>query len=221
MASRRLGHTQTVLQDGRVLIVSGIFGGYGGANPVQGPGQIPLYTTSCEIFDPATNTFAATAQLLHPVPGVPAAHWNGRAFHGASVLPSGDVLVTGGLVAGISGLGHVNDETINTAFTDVWHIATGTWTVGPDLPLTMSFHGHEPFGAGALLCGGFAGELNGLFTSPNAYFVDGTTITALAPIPGGGRGAHSLTRLCDGTFLVYGGGVWPNTVGDGWIYAPN
>jgi len=43
----------------------------------------------------------------------------------------------------------------------------------------------------------------------------------LAPIPGGGRGGHSMTRLCDGTFLVYGGGVWPATAADGWIYAPN
>ena len=217
MASRRLGHTQTVLQDGRVLIVSGIFGGYGGSQPSQGPGQIPQYTTSCEIFDPSTNTFTPTGALVRIMPL--AGNYNGRAFHGASLLPNGDVLVTGGLAAKPPGFG--NDETVVTGFTDIWQAASGAWVPGANLPVGMAFHGHEPHGAGAIVCGGFSGDLTTLATTPNVYRLDATTITPLAPIPGGGRGAHSLTRLCDGTFLVYGGGVWPNTVGDGWIYAPN
>src|SRR4029077_6312562 len=72
MASRRLGHSQTKLPDGRVLVVSGIFGGYTGS-PYgnQYPGQVPRYTTSCEIFDPVSGAFTATGSLTHVVSTFP------------------------------------------------------------------------------------------------------------------------------------------------------
>jgi len=220
MASKRLGHMQTLLQDGRVLVASGIRGGYAGA---QGGGQIPIYTTSCDVFDPATGSFTATGPLTHTVTIPPFGItnvYNGRAFHGQSRLPNGDVLLTGGFVAQIpSGLS--NDETINSQYADIWHVVTGTWTMATNLPQAMSFHGQLPLGTGALVSGGFSGSLSTLSTTAATCMHDGVTVTPLAPIPGGGRGGHSLTRLCDGTFLVYGGGAWPATLGDGWIYAPN
>src|SRR5262245_42809130 len=133
MASKRLGHMQTLLLDGRVLVTSGIRGGYTGANtaPLGGNGQIPIYTTTCEVFDPASNTFAPTAPLTHTVTIVPFGVtnvYNGRAFHGQSLLPNGDVLVTGGFVASIP-TSSTNDETVNTPYCDVWSFATGTWTM--------------------------------------------------------------------------------------------
>jgi hypothetical protein len=118
MASKRLGHSQTLLQDGRVLIASGIAGGYAGA---FGGGQVPFYTATCEIFDPASGTYAAAAPLVHadPVPlGFPVTY-TGRAHHGTSVLPSGDVLLTGGFSAQPPNL-ITNDETIAVPLATVW-----------------------------------------------------------------------------------------------------
>jgi Kelch motif len=224
MASPRLGHSQTLLQDGRVLITSGINGGYAGQ---FGGGQVPTYTTSCEVFDPATLTFAPTAPLTHNEVLPPFGQIivrNGRAFHGASLLPNGDVLITGGMLAQPASLAS-NDETILVPFCDLWQ--AGTWAQAPSLPTTMAFHGQEPFGNGALVCGGFSGGLASLSTTATTAFHDGAVVTPLASIGQDGasgtaqpRGAHTFTPLYDGTFLVYGGGVWPNTIGDGWVYTP-
>jgi hypothetical protein len=227
MASRRLGHSQTKLADGRVLVVCGIFGGYGGAMSQLGsPGQIAQYTASCELFDPATGTWAATGSLNHLVTNPPFGGFSyvGRALHGASLLPSGNVLVTGGFVA-MQSSGSNNDETIAVAFCDVWSPVTGAWTQTVDLPAPAAFHGHAPHGSGAIVSGGFSGLLTTLPSTPQVVFHDGSAVTPLAAIGvdvGTGtqlpRAAHSFTALHDGTFLVYGGGLWPNTLGDGWIY---
>lgn len=229
MASKRLGHSQTRLLDGRVLIVSGIFGGYTGANPWGTNAQIARYTTSCELFDPTTNTFNATGALTH-VDGVPpfALTYNGRAYHGASVLPSGNVLLTGGFVAQVYNGGSNNDDTIATAFCDVWNVATGTWSVTAPLSIAAAFHGHEPLGNGALISGGITNPLTNLPPTAQTVLHDGSTVTALAGIGldnGGGtaepRGPATLTPLYDGSFLIYGGGAWPNTLGTGLVYTPN
>jgi hypothetical protein len=99
--------------------------------------------------------------------------------------------------------------------------------VAARLPVPMAFHGHEALGQGAILCGGFTNPLSTLATTAVTLYHDGATVAALADIgvdgPAGTavpRGGHSFTRLYDGTFLVYGGGVWPNTIGDGWVYTP-
>jgi hypothetical protein len=231
MASKRLGHSQTRLLDGRVLVASGIRGGYAGALGVQGlavDGQIPQYTPSCEIFDPATSMFTATADLVHtqqlgPFP-IPQLHV-GRAFHGASLLPGGDVLVTGGFVAQPTNA-TTQDESIAVAFCHVWSAATGTWSNAAPLPVAAAMHAQLPFGDGALVCGGFTTPLASLASTAQTVFHQGATVTSLADLgtdgggPPRGRGAHTMTALCDGTFLVYGGGVWPHTAGDGWVYTP-
>ena len=73
MTTPRAGHTATLLDDGRVLLV----GGY------SGEGQLAL--ASAEVFDPATNAFRAVGELS-----------GGRADHTATVLPDGGVLIAGG-----------------------------------------------------------------------------------------------------------------------------
>jgi hypothetical protein len=221
MASKRLGHSQTKLLDGRVLIVSGIRGGYAG---VHGGGQIPQYTETCEIFDPATNTFAPTAPLLHPQTA-PLPSRPGRAFHGASGLPSGAVLITGGFNRKPE-TGLTNDETEAVDFCDVWQ--NGAWSVVASLPAPTAFHGQQPRGTGALVCGGFGNPLGALPGLASLWFHDGAAVTVLAEIgiDGGAgspmpRGGHTFTPLYDGTFLVYGGGSWPTTSNDGWVYTGN
>jgi hypothetical protein len=228
MASKRLGHSQTKLQDGRVLVTSGIRGGYGGANP-WGGGQIPQYTNTCEIFDPATNTFTATGNLTHTMPPIFTIpqDFQGRAFHGASVLPSGNVLLTGGFVAQIYDGGQNNDATIVVKFCNVWSPSTGVWTQSVDLPVPAAYHGQVAVGNGALVSGGFSGDLTSLSVTSQTVHHTGAGVTLLADIGvdgtsglSAGRGAHTLTPLYDGSFLVYGGGLWPNTLADGFVYTP-
>jgi hypothetical protein len=226
MAAKRLGHSQTKLADGRVLVVSGIRGGYTGA--FFSNGQIPQYTSTCEVFDPVTNTFAPTGSLTAVNPTLPSAFtFVGRAFHGASLLPSGNVLVTGGFVAQQGGGGWANDDTIPVAWCSVWNATAGAWSQVASLPAPAAFHGHEPFRTGAIVCGGFTAGLTQLLTTAQTVFHDGATVTVLGNLGVDGaagtaqpRGAHSLTPLHDGTFFVAGGGVWPGTLGSGWVYTP-
>ncbi len=73
MVVPRFGHVAALLRDGRVLIA----GGYS-------TGELQTQTSAAEIFDPSTGLFEPTSPL-----GIP------RAYAGAAVLPSGDVLVFG------------------------------------------------------------------------------------------------------------------------------
>ena len=76
MRQERIGHTVTLLKDGRVLAVGGL-----------GKKLQPL--SSVEIYDPARDRWASTA----PLPDV-------RFSHSATLLPDGRVLVVGGIVHG-------------------------------------------------------------------------------------------------------------------------
>ena len=75
MATSRMDHTATLLPDGRVLIAGG-FTAEGGPHTVA----------STEVFDPITGSFRPGPSLPVPVHE-----------HQATLLPSGGVLITGGL----------------------------------------------------------------------------------------------------------------------------
>ena len=67
-------HTATLLLNGRILVV----GGFSNAIPEQ-------YASSAELYDPATGMWTISGSLHIP-----------RAYHTATLLPNGRVLVTGG-----------------------------------------------------------------------------------------------------------------------------
>src|SRR5687767_8542895 len=79
MKLRRAAHSATLLQDGRVLIS-------GGMEKAEGE---EINTASTELFDPSTMTFTSAAVMTHR-----------RAGHTATLLASGDVLITGGFDEG-------------------------------------------------------------------------------------------------------------------------
>lgn len=83
MKSARAGHTATVLKDGRVFIA----GGY----ELQGQ-TIRDALAQTEMFDPSTGTFAT----FHPITASRGLQELPRAFHTATLLPSGQVLFWGG-----------------------------------------------------------------------------------------------------------------------------
>ena len=77
MSKASIGHTLTLLPDGRVLAA-------GGVHPTNI--HYGVYSTT-EIFDPATNSWSPGPELSEP-----------RAYHSATLLPDGRVLLVGGFV---------------------------------------------------------------------------------------------------------------------------
>jgi hypothetical protein len=92
MMSPRAGHTATLLQDGRVFIAGGFV--LDGGSLTDGGEAIALAST--EIYDPTTGAFSAGGTMQVPDsrgnPGAPLP----RAFHSATLMPSGLVLLAGG-----------------------------------------------------------------------------------------------------------------------------
>jgi hypothetical protein len=85
LARRRIGHTATLLADGRVLVTGGATSGEGVAGGIS---------RSAEIWDPATGSFRMLPRRM----------FIGRVNHTATRLPDGRVLLVGGYSADGDGL---------------------------------------------------------------------------------------------------------------------
>ena len=82
MIEARVGHSATLLPDGRVLVAGGWDGGGEGGEP-QTTSSLPF--ASAELFDPRTGTWTATRMMDE-----------GRFKHTGTLLSDGTVLVAGG-----------------------------------------------------------------------------------------------------------------------------
>jgi N-acetylneuraminic acid mutarotase len=113
-ATPRLDHTATLLANGEVLVAGGYLG-------VDAHYQ-PLYTATAELYNPSTGTWKATGSMTVP-----------RAFHGATLLPSGQVLVAGGSNA--DGSSNFSAELYDPS-TGTWK-STGSMSYSHASPLTL------------------------------------------------------------------------------------
>src|SRR5262249_43111549 len=176
MVAVRSDFSVTKLADGRVLVVGGFSGG------VSSP--------TAEIFDPATNSFAATGSMSI-----------GRNAHAAVRLTSGPnagkVLVIGGQTVGQGQL----------STTELFDPGTGTFSAGPNLVNGRTAPTATALNDGrVLVAGGFqftatqalSAEIYDPTTLPNGMF--STTGAMVTP-----RGSHTATLLNDGNVLIAGG----------------
>lgn len=107
MSEFRVGMAAVLLRDGRVLVC----GGNAGAS--FAPFSYASPTSSCEIFDPATDTWSPTGSM-----GLL------RTCHTATLLPDGRVLVLGGACASPSDFGTIFVSNQG----EIWDPSTGRWS---------------------------------------------------------------------------------------------
>jgi hypothetical protein len=189
MSTPRFGHTATLLSDGTVLIA----GGYNSAA-----------LDTCEVFIPSGNTLPFSNSFV----SVPARMTAARAFHTATSLPGGYVLIAGG-----GSNGPVSDTAevfVPTPFApQLGQFLSGS---SPLTPWKMSSPRHHhtaiALGNGAVLITGGRNNLGSALKTAE-IFTPSTPITLSSFSSAGlmtiARTNHSATALSDGSVLIAGG----------------
>lgn len=168
--------TATALDDGRVLVVGGIFSGNA--------------TASAELWNPATGQWTRTDPVGRP-----------RAYHSATKLPDGRVMVAGGYFQTYVPFfqrGFLSDV-------QIYDPAAGRWTQAGSLTAPRFANTATLLAGGKVLLAA-GRSTNFATTSTAELFDPATgesveTATALNE----GRYNHTATRLTDGRVLVAGG----------------
>jgi N-acetylneuraminic acid mutarotase len=120
-------HTATLLYNGKVLVASGFV-----------DFALGRVTNSAELYDPATGLWTMTGNLNQ-----------GRAFHTATLLTSGKVLVAGGFF--VDGLPNITNSA------ELYDPATGTWSNTASLNTARRFHTATLLLNGEVLAAGGSG----------------------------------------------------------------
>jgi Galactose oxidase, central domain/Kelch motif len=226
MTTPRMGHTATLLSDGRVLVA-------GGEHYVVGDvagGSVAL--ASAELYDPGTGTWTATGSMATP-----------RASHAAVLLPNGQVLVVGDttaelydpgtaawtatgsmatprgwftatlltdgkvLVAGGHG-GSTGTLAGTLASAELYDPGTGTWAATGSMGTPRASHTATLLPGGRVLIAAGASVLrwggDDLLASAELYDPSTGTWTATASMVAP-RESYTATLLPDGRVLVAGG----------------
>ncbi len=188
MTSGRTGHSATLLADGRVLLAGGACQTGCTTNSFFNT----LYTA--ELYDPATDTFTATASMT-----------TGREFHTATLLADGRVLVTGGFY------GCDDAMCTDNADAEIYNPATGTWSAAGKMEISREQHTATLLPDGRVLVAGGLHDIplggataRKVLSSAELYDPATGTWTAAASMVDKHAG-HTATLLNDGQVLIAGG----------------
>lgn len=171
MTTERTQHTSTLLNDGRVLITGGL----------KGSGQTSTFLNSAEVFDPLTNTFSSVGNLNIS-----------RAFHAATLLNDGRVLITGGSSDG--------NNFLNTA--EIFNPSTNTFTLISNMNEARFFHTANLLDSGKVL---IAGGVNGQPVKSTEIFDPSTNTFSPGSDMIEKRSHHASAKLNDGRVLLVNG----------------
>jgi hypothetical protein len=158
--------TATVLNNGMVLTAGGYNGGY---------------LSSAELYNPATGTFTAAANLN-----------TAREYHTSTLLANGLVLIVGGYDNG----GYVPSA-------ELYNPGTGIFTVTGSLNTAREYHTATLLNDGTVLIAGGYGS-GGYVSSSEVYNPFTGTFTVTGSL-NTAREYHTATLLNDGTVLIAGG----------------
>ncbi|EPX55250.1 kelch domain protein [Cystobacter fuscus DSM 2262] len=173
----RIMHTATLLPSGKVLVT----GGSGALNPA-GTGFSGIPIASAEVYDPETGQWSTTTPLD-----------TARYYHTATLLPSGEVLVTGGY-------GKTSNPLDST---QVYDPVTGGWNTTAFLGTARFLHAATLLPSGEVLVSGGRNPA-GFFASAEVYdpkTAKWSTTVSMSEA----RDQHTATLLPSGKVLVTGG----------------
>jgi len=182
----RAAHSATLLPNGKVLIVAGFR---------KGPDTYSqLYSRTAELYDPVTRKFSYTGSIQIA-----------RCGQTATLLPGGDVLITGG-----------NNDTPRLASAELYNSSTGTWTRLPDM--LSGREGHRAIlltNGKVLIIGG--SQNPGLYAELYNPATHSFERAGLSPLNLSGSCA---LQLRDGRIFVMGGALGRQPVQYSMIYDP-
>lgn len=191
LGTARQLHTATRLANGTVLIAGGRSGSNSGST-----------LNKAEIYDPATGTFSTTGDMQVS-----------RAFHTATLLNDGRVLITGGLTTGLTSLGSA----------EIYDPATGQFTLTGSMTVARNYHAAVLLQDGTvLITGGSSGSANNPSLTSAEIFGPGTGTFALTKDPssglttvmGSGHSKHTATLLLSGNVLIAGDASLSGVIGN-------
>ncbi len=175
MTTPRALHAAVALHDGRIMIC-------GGTSDANVGGVLE----TAEIFDPTAGTFTPTGSMLAA-----------RQGHTATVLPHGEVLITGGQK-------NIGFRTA-LASAEIYDPNSGTFRPTGSMSTAREGHTATLLRDGRVLIAG--GSSNGITTTSSAEVYNPRTgsFTTISPmnVP---REAHTATLLKNGKVLITGGG---------------
>jgi len=176
MGTERLGHTATLLPNGKVLI-------FGGVSTDRNS------FTSAELYDPTTGAFTATGSM-----------GTGRNGHTATLLPNGKVLITGGIAIYDS----TDSSTDSLTSAELYDPITGTFTATGSMGTGRIDHTATLLPNGKVLIA--AGENYNFKGLATAELYDPATgaFTATGSMEWG-RTCHAATLLSNGKVLIVEG----------------
>ncbi len=178
-AAYRSGHTATLLPDGRVLLAGGLAQVF--CTSLAGCHASPA--NSADLYDPVSGTITPTGSMTAA-----------RAWHTATLMPNGRVLITGG---GID----ANHPASLLSSAEEYDSATGTFSAVGSMTVPRCLHTATLLPNGKVLIAG--GSLSGpaeLYDPVTATFSAGASMMT-------NRVSATATLLPDGTVLLAGGTV--------------
>lgn len=187
MASVHANHTATLLRDGKVFVVGGTT-------------SSSAYTGVTALFDPNGNSGAGSWTAKTSLPAT-------RANHTATLLPSGKVLVTGGLN------GSVNSAASYSANCYLYDPAGNSWTQKASMAYSRAYHTATLLTNGkVLVVGGRAGQY--VYRDYSELYDPVTNTWSFQGYLTERRAHHTATLLDNGKVLV-AGGFYEETSGTG------
>jgi len=195
MHEPRIFHTATLLPDGRVLVAGGCR-----------TSTCTNVFASAELYDPRSSMWSVTGSMHEP-----------RDAQTATLLPTGQVLVAGGVSAGTCGKGPTCSTLLASA--ELYNPRTGAWTLTHPMRAARDRHTATLLATGqVLVAGGFGVTIKPLASAElydprtGAWTLTGSLHQA--------RSVQAATLLNNGQVLVTGGFSSKGLVASTELYHP-
>jgi N-acetylneuraminic acid mutarotase len=195
MATPRVLHTLVKLNDGRVLAAGGSTA-VSGTDPVaQLLSFVNNATATAELYNPATGTWAAAANLPST-----------RTGHSAAIVPDGRVLVAGGVQPGILGIPQfLTSATRYNPASNAWNATASMGGTARAISSVSTLADGRVMVAGGVTAS--IVTLSATAVPDVSIYNNGTNTWQNGPNLAAGRYAHGLTTLPNGRVVALGGVV--------------